>query len=342
MLNLYKLTNYSTKIFQTALNEYGAKPKLKVDGLLGPKTLKAFVDFQFAHNITWTDDLTTSLETLGLTAAVSPNYIALKKAKRNVKVETERPEETKLSEEPKETKRVRRTIKLPTKRSECFKNKLWIDGAVKGPNVVVKSAYKTKTGMPIGAVVHFTAGWNKPGSAKDSLARTRYGFLCIDIVQGVFQPKNMPLNKWGNHAGESKATLVGYGKTSSCSNKMVGYEMNCGGKLEYKNGNWQTWFGKVVPKENRRYLAKDSLDYGPKGWYEKYSAEQEQDIEDVLVWHCLNDENFKWQNIYGHHEVAGKKFLGRWRKNDPGASLSFDMEELRQRVRRRVESVLEK
>lgn len=327
------LTVYSAKILQTALNESGAK--LKVDGQVGPKTKKAFKAFQDSINEYDLDDTLYSLN-LGFT-------FSLRKRKTNVKVEKDRPEDTTPIEEPKDEKpKARRTIKLPKKLSDCFKNKLWIDGAVKGPNVVAKGKYKTPTGRPIGAVVHFTAGWNKPGAAKNSLSRTKYGFNCIDIIQGVFQPKNLPLNVYGNHAGTSKAFLVGYGNTSSCSNKLVGYEMNCGGKLKKKGNDWYTWFDKKVPKENRRYLAKDSIYYGPKGWYEIYSPEQEQDLEDVLVWHCLNDKSFKWQNILGHHEVAGKRFLGRWRKNDPGASLSMDMEALRQKVRRRVEAVIGK
>lgn len=349
MISLMKLTKYSAKIFQTALNDNGAKPKLKVDGLIGPKTLKAFVDFQFKANIQWTDDLEDSLESLGLKAEDRGGYFSLSKAKRNVKVEKERPQPIVEEIEPPKSSKVRKTIKLPKKRSECFKNKLWIDGARKGPNVVAKSAYKTKTGRPIGAVVHHTAGWNKPGAAINTLRRTKYGFNCIDIVQGVYQPKNLPLDKYGNHAGTSAAFLVGYGHTKSCSNKLVGYEINGGGLLKkgqkskgQKTSEYYTWFGKLVPKSERRYVAKSTPFGGPRGWYEKFSLEQEQDLIDVLVWHCLNDKNFKWQNILGHHEVAGERFLGRWRKNDPGGSLSMDMEKLRQEVRKRVEAVLAK
>lgn len=343
MIGLNMLTVYSGKILQTALNDNGAKPKLKVDGLIGRKTTKAYINFQIEHKIPLTDQLDEVFESLGLGYTLS-----LKKLKRNVKVEKERPVETKPPVEDKDSKsKVRKTIKLPTKRSECFKNKLWIDGAVKGPNVVAKSAYKTATGRPIGAVVHHTAGWNKVGSAKGTLSRTKYGFNCIDVSMGVFQPKNLPLNRYGNHAGESACFLVGYGKTSSCSNKMIGYEINGAGLLKKGSkskgqdpNEYYSWFGKLVKKEDRRYLSKTTDDYGPKGWYEKFSLEQEQDLIDVLVWHCLNDKNFKWQNIYAHHEVAGNKFIGRFRKNDPGGSLSMDMEELRQTVRRRVEKVL--
>lgn len=336
------LTEYSAKILQTALNENGAKPKLKVDGKPGSKTKAAMKKFQDSIN---EYDLDDTLYSLGLGFTFS-----LKKRKTNVVVERPRVDRPEEKEEPIISKPIaRRTIKLPKKRSECFKNKLWIDGATKGPNVVAKGKYKTPTGRPIGAVVHHTAGWNKPGSAINTLKRTKYGFNCIDVIKGIFQPANLPLNRYGNHAGTSACFLVGYGKTSSCSNKMIGYEINGGGLLKkgvkskgQKTTEYYTWFGKHVPLSERRYIAKDSLDYGPKGWYEKFSDEQVQDIEDVLVWHCLNDKSFKWQNIYGHHEVSGKKFIGRWRKNDPGASMPFDMEELRQRVRRRVEAVLAK
>ena len=120
----------------------------------------------------------------------------------------------------------------------------------------------------------------------------------------------------------------------------AGGRLSKGKKSKGQNPNeYYTWFNKKVPLKDRRYI-KGSLDYGPAGWYEKYSKSQEKNLEDGLVWLCLNNENFKWQNILGHHEIAGKKYLGTWRKNDPGGALSYDMEELRQRVRRRVEKVL--
>ena len=356
---LDKITTYSFKKVQEALNNDGAKPKLKVDGILGPKSLKAIVDFQFKYSLPLQDDMELVLQTLGLVPKSHNNgkYFSLSKPKRNIKVERERPSKNKDKVDPplsskgrtgklkgKMTGR-RSAIKIPKKKSECFKELQWIPGATIGPKVNVKgSKHKTPTGKPYMITGHFTAGWNKVGSAWSSLERTKYAFLCIDITGELLQPANMPTKAWGYHAGTSKFDIVGYGKTSSCSNKGPGVEMNCGGRLKYnkKTGEWETWFGKVVPKKDRRYLAKTTDDWGPKGWYEKLSKEQEETFIDYCVFMCLNYKECKWQNITVHHEISGKKYLGRWRKNDTGGSFSMPASKIRETVRKRVEAVLSK
>lgn len=206
-----------------------------------------------------------------------------------------------------------------------------------------KDKMKTKGsysgGYPKGAVVHFTAGRYEGGleKAKDSIdggIKNGFAFLCIGYDGSIVQAH--PLDKWGYHAGES----AWKGLAGTVSDDLVGIEMNCAGKVEKINDNkFKTWFGTYLTADEVRYVTEK--DYGcPAGYYHKYTPAQEKTLIEFLVWLKKNDKtgNFKIDFILGHHEVAGKLGIGKWRKNDPGGSLSMTMDQLRKKVKALVEA----
>lgn len=189
-------------------------------------------------------------------------------------------------------------------------------------------------GYPKGAIVHFTAGRWKGGleKAKDSIEdgiSNGYTYLCISYDGQLVQAH--PVNGWGHHAGESAWARGIRPLVGSVSDDLIGFEMNCAGKLEEtKDGRLKSWYGEYIDKADARYVTEK--DYGcPTGWYHKYTPEQEAMLIKSLLWLKANDPVgvFNFDSVLGHHEVAGKLGIGRWRKNDPGGSLSMTMDKLR-------------
>ena len=222
-----------------------------------------------------------------------------------------------------------------------------------GEHMPVKGTYAKK--YPLGAVVHFTAGrWaNKKreassyvDKAKDTIfggIKNGYTFLCIAYEGTLIQAH--AISKWGWHAGESAwSGLIG-----TVSDDLIGIEMNCAGMLKKVDGKFYPWWafhektGKLIspdeeiPESQVRYVREQ--EYGcPTGYYHKYSPEQEKSLIEFLVWLAINDPYgvFKVERILGHHEVSGKRGIGKWRKNDPGGSLSMTMDQLRATVLKEV------
>lgn len=200
------------------------------------------------------------------------------------------------------------------------------------PNMKMKEKGKYANGYPIGAVVHFTAG--RSGGLRKALdsieggIKDGYTFLCIADSGEIVQAN--PLNTWGYHAGES----AWKGILGTVSDDLVGIEMNNAGKVEsVGNGRFKTWFGTYLTADQVRYVTEK--DYGcPTGYYHKYTPAQEKTLIEFLVWLKKNDPTgkFKIDYILGHHEVAGKLGIGKWRKNDPGGALSMTMAQLRAKV----------
>lgn len=202
---------------------------------------------------------------------------------------------------------------------------LWCPFATKVINGGVSKG-KYKNGYPIGAIVHFTAGWNSPTAAvsmlKDCAKRGLGVTFGIDYDGTLYQ--SMPLSDWGYHAGDSKWK----GIDGSVSDDLVGIEICSGGMLENKNGKFYTWFGKEVPFENVRHVSV-TTDVGETlGAYEIFSPAQEATLIKLLKWLKENNkEIFETKYILGHQEVSPG------RKNDPGGSLSMGMSGLRKMIK---------
>ena len=138
-------------------------------------------------------------------------------------------------------------------------------------------------------------------------------------------------------------------RSVSQSRYWIGIEMNCAGNLTKINGKYYPYWAldkskkrviypdEEIPADQVRYVTEEA--YGcPTGYYHKYSPEQEKTLIEFLVWLVLNDPYgvFKVERILGHHEVSGKRGIGKWRKPDPGGSLSMTMDQLRATVLKEV------
>ncbi|GEM_PF-3052044 len=217
--------------------------------------------------------------------------------------------------------------------NKAMRGLLWYPNAVQGPRM--KAQGRLKEGYPVGAIVHFTAGRGgglERAITEISAAAQKYNFLCIADTGEIVQPN--PLNEWGYHAGES-AWKFSKLFSGSVSDETIGIEMNNAGIVEKVGENrFKTWFGTYLTADQVRYVTEKT--YGcPTGYYHKYTDAQEKTLIEFLVWLIKNDptERMSYETILGHHEVAGKLGLGRWRKNDPGGALSMTMPQLRQVIK---------
>lgn len=240
------------------------------------------------------------------------------------------------------------------------KEDLWYPKAIKSEHKMRTRGYYKKK-YPQGAVVHFTAGRSRKKSeggsrnpsthldqgkrgVRSAADKGSYAYFVIDRDGNVHQ--NFPLNRWGYHAG----TSAWKGLSGSVSDELVGIEIQNAGTLKdyWKDGSGKkhkcpegylaAWFSrpdrgdKLFNKETEcRYSSGE--DNIAKGWYHKYSTEQEIALTELMIWLKRNNPDvFSTELILGHDEVAGPKGIGRWRKVDPGASLSMTMTEFRYKV----------
>ncbi|MEY2702685.1 MAG: hypothetical protein RLY43_1321 [Bacteroidota bacterium] len=170
---------------------------------------------------------------------------------------------------------------------------------------------------PRGAVIHFTAG-NEDDSGENSYEigrKNKHTYFVISSKGKVWQ--GFPLNRFGSHAGKSYYPSIG----SSVSQHLVGIEICCAGKLEYKSHKYRSWFGKIFQKEQVRSVV-ENKDNWIIGHFHKYAVEQEIALYNLILWLWKNNPNtFNIDKVLGHDEVCAPK----GRKNDPGASLSVTM-----------------
>lgn len=209
----------------------------------------------------------------------------------------------------------------------------WCPFAVRYPKRM-HTRGKYKKGYPYGAVVHFTAG--RSGGLKKAIdtieggRENGFAYLCIADSGEIVQAH--PISEWGSHAGVSAwkekllSRIIG-----SVSDELVGIEINNAGKVEKTDNNkFKTWFGTYLTKDEVRFVTEEK--YGcPTGYYHKYTEAQEQTLVRFLLWLKANDPVgcFDFDLVLGHHEVSGKRGIGRWRKNDPGGALSMPMDKFR-------------
>lgn len=198
---------------------------------------------------------------------------------------------------------------------------------------------------PRGAIVHFTAGHSEHGivdafDAIDGGVINGYTYLCIARTGELVQAHDVM--KWGYHAGESawnvKLKRLSWNIVGSVSDDLIGIEMNNAGLLTKVGDEFFPWWAfkdkklvlnaKPIPEDQIRFVIEEN--YGcPTGYYHKYTPEQESTLIRTLMWLYVNVEPFKLEYVLGHHEVAGIKGIGYWRKSDPGGSLSLPMDVFR-------------
>lgn len=180
-------------------------------------------------------------------------------------------------------------------------------------------------------LVHHTAG-HQNAKARDFFSYMRKQGYCTDFLDHtgqIWQQRHG--DRRGSNAGESK-----YKGKSNVSTFSIALEIAGGGKLKLKRADgvkvsWSknyipsgtklvTWFGKNPVKA--RYVTRE-MGYAETGWYEAFTEAQEKSLAVWLIgWASMG---IPLEQIVGHDEVAGKKYLGRQRKNDPGGSLSMPL-----------------
>lgn len=203
--------------------------------------------------------------------------------------------------------------------SDSGQKLLWCPFAERGPKMKVVGKYPK--GYPEGAVVHWTSGSSASSSIEYGISQG-YNFWMIDRHGKIYQPCS--LDGWGYHAGASSWPSLG----SSLSNRLVGIEIDNCGKLEKQSdGSFKAWFGRKLQAESVRISPKK--DNIAAGAYEKFTSEQEEALEHLLLWLKSNNPDvFKIENVLGHDEISPG------RKTDPGASLSVSMPEFRDKLKR--------
>jgi hypothetical protein len=182
----------------------------------------------------------------------------------------------------------------------------WIPWALDYPHIATPYVYPD--GHPTGAIVHHTAGGSITGSL-DYLRQRGYPCLGIGRDGKVYQP--FALDRGGPHCGTWHHHYY------------VGIEVAGWGKLTYKDGEFRSWAGYVVPEHRVRHIPQQNGNQQP-GYYEAWTDAQEQALLKTLLWLKVNAPGvFSFDRVLGHDEVAPE------RKNDPGGSLSMTMGALR-------------
>jgi len=175
----------------------------------------------------------------------------------------------------------------------------------------VQGMYEKK--YPVGAVIHYTAS----GNSLYDIDHGKKKGLCywlISVDGTVFQTAS--LDSWGWHAGISSHPTLG----ESLSRKLLGIEVDCPGRLDKVPQGWRTWYGDYIPNEKVNICADAN---GHDEGYCKFTFEQENALERLLVWLKLNNPTvFEFENVLGHSEISP-------RKTDPGGSLFMEMSDYR-------------
>lgn len=199
---------------------------------------------------------------------------------------------------------------------------------------IVKPEMKTNgkyvKGYPEGCVIHFTAG--QDSTEEDALGSLEYGrkmgyaFFVIGPTGVIYQ--SHPLDSWGSHAGESIYQNLG----TSVSKKLVGIEVACAGTLENTPKGLVSWFGKFYNPSDTREIPQDNANQC-RGIYKKFTQSQEESLRNLIIWLKKNNpEVFRLDYVLGHDSVSGRGALGRWRKVDPGGSLSMTIPEYQKKL----------
>lgn len=221
---------------------------------------------------------------------------------------------------------------------------LWYPYAII-PNFKQNTKGKYAKKYPKGLVIHWI--WAPQVGGKENAeywARwgkdQGYTFFTLGNDGSVIQ--SFPLDEWGNHAGD--ANWTGLGK--KISEQMVGIEILCEGKVQkFKDGRFGNETKEKRPdgsiKINRRYVNEADVRFISsnkenicRGYYQKFTEKQEESLIKLILWLKQNNPGvFDLNLVLGHDEVAGPTGLGlvnanyadKWRKTDPGGSLSVSM-----------------
>lgn len=163
-------------------------------------------------------------------------------------------------------------------------------------------------GKPKFIVLHFTAGQFRTNA--NMIATMRYGQNQGLTFAGVARDGTRHLwhniDKFGWHAGASNWRGV-----SSLNNKSFGIEMANPGRLERKNGRWQTWYGEDVTG-HPSLITVASKENVVRGTYIKASPEQVISTLELTM-ACMCYWGLAAADVTSHDEISPG------RKSDMGA-----------------------
>ncbi len=182
--------------------------------------------------------------------------------------------------------------------------------------------YKTKSGMPRGLVVHFTAGRSENGKSNGvnslmGLASNGLGCFTMDADGVIYKSKHQGWDDTAYHAGKSE-----WKGKSSVSSYCMGMEICNAGKLDAEG---KSWFGVKYEDSVIREIT-EAVDNQEKGKFHKYTEAQEKSLTEFIMWQLSTNPEFSIDWVVGHDECAVP--LGR--KPDPGGSFSFTMPKYRE------------
>lgn len=183
-----------------------------------------------------------------------------------------------------------------------------------------------KKGWPVGAVIHYTAGRDGAENTIKGGIKNGYAYWCIQRDGHLFAAHSA--ESWGYHAGKSAwRRLVG-----GVNDDLIGIEINTAGTVKPSKthvGFFDTYFKTQLPASDVRAVPANNANQA-KGFYHKYTPEQEKTLVDTLMWlKAQKPDIFDFDFVLGHDEVSGPLGIGYWRKVDPGGALSMTMPELR-------------
>lgn len=203
-------------------------------------------------------------------------------------------------------------------------------------DVRMKAQGRFEAGGPKGCIVHHSASHYK--TIQDVINMMAWGrdqglgFHALAQDGTFFQ--GFELDQIGAHAGTSYWPGIG----ASVSRELMGIEVIAAGILD---ADKTAWFDKVrIPDEDIRCVKQEANMQA--GCYHEFTPKQEAALINIL---CdikdLYPETFRFEFVLGHDEVAGPRGLGlvnskyknSWRKNDPGGSLSTNMDLFRAKLR---------
>jgi N-acetyl-anhydromuramyl-L-alanine amidase AmpD len=184
---------------------------------------------------------------------------------------------------------------------------------VKGVRYRTHGKFKTRSGGPLGAVIHFTVSGRTAKSAENVvryMASQGLGCLVMDENGIFYAPEGYNyLRDVVYHAGKSQ--WKGY---SGMSAYCVGIEI-C---------NWGT--DATLRKAKDIRIVDSKRDNQKPGIYQRYTEAQEKSLIRFLRYLRKTSKDFSVEYVVGHDEIAPQ------RKADPGGSLSMTMPELRQLI----------
>ncbi len=188
-------------------------------------------------------------------------------------------------------------------------------------NIKTMGKYKTKSGMPMGLIVHYTSG--RSNSDKDAintlnaLAYSGLGCLVMSNMGEIFRAQNQSIDDVGLHAGVSK-----YNGKKGLSYYCLGIEICCAGKVDQIGNKYTSWFNEIYyPSEVRYVTDKDNY---KQGFYHQFTREQENNLISFCRWQKAINPEFSYDWVLGHDEISDG------RKLDPGGSFSYTMKEFRE------------